>query len=425
MKIITRFISLFVICALWGNIAQAQQGKKPQIVVYGSDIEAFSAAVQAAQSSVPTVWVTPNQELVVSLTTEQSRVEGNNNLDGGVWMELLMKIARSKIPNDSIASHVKNRINPQLMANAIEKIIAEQENLTIIRNQRVVGLKRNRRNWDVQLENKVRFRVRSVVDASEQQELNVFLDSPITEVDGPRLIEHLSSSENRIRVANGTVNGKLYAATSNNIFMSESDGLFNLSALQSIDKNLNSSPFRSAYSQAVGAAAAYCAFFKTTSEKIDVRLLQTELLTYGARLSPFQDVVVSDPNYSAIQKFGLVNMLPGKMEDSVYLLGREDSVTYAEIEPVLGKMHARSKLWFLENQGDIVRWKDLISLIKFVSFKGDEVDRQIQKDWQSRFKFEGDFDLENVVTRYQFAVIVDFYANPYTIKINREGDILR
>src|SRR5690606_3013729 len=42
--------------------------------------------------------------------------------------------------------------------------------------------------------------------------------------------------------------------------------------------------------QAVGAAAAYTAFFKTTPDKLDVRSVQGELLQYGARLIPFVDV---------------------------------------------------------------------------------------------------------------------------------------
>src|SRR5690606_251328 len=52
--------------------------------------------------------------------------------------------------------------------------------------------------------------------------------------------------------------------------------------------------------QAIGAAAAYTAFFKTTPDKLDVRSVQGELLQYGARLVTVVDVPLESPHFDAI-----------------------------------------------------------------------------------------------------------------------------
>ncbi|KAF5298094.1 hypothetical protein FQR65_LT19621 [Abscondita terminalis] len=62
----------------------AQKTKKPTLLVYGNDIEAFSSALQSAKSGVATLWVVDQQTLVPSLTRESITLAGQH-----IWMQIV------------------------------------------------------------------------------------------------------------------------------------------------------------------------------------------------------------------------------------------------------------------------------------------------------------------------------------------------
>lgn len=49
--------------------------------------------------------------------------------------------------------------------------------------------------------------------------------------------------------------------------------------------------------QAAGTIAAYCAFYKTSTKTINVRVVQGELLAFDALLIPYSDIELKDPNF--------------------------------------------------------------------------------------------------------------------------------
>src|SRR5690606_30214314 len=87
--------------------------------------------------------------------------------------------------------------------------------------------------------------------------------------------------------------------------------------------------------QALGASAAYCAFFKTTTDKINIRTLQGELLTYHGQLIPFQDIAIDDPHFTVIQRIGAAGILKGQLDKTTdnFVFNPESSVSSKEIEP--------------------------------------------------------------------------------------------
>src|SRR5690606_10805298 len=105
--------------------------------------------------------------------------------------------------------------------------------------------------------------------------------------------------------------------------------------------------------QAVGAAAAYTAFFKTTPNKLDARNVQGELLQYGVRLMPFVDVPVESPRCDAIRRVGATGMLRGREdEDGQLYFDADAAVTTDEVRPVLNTLFSRSQIWFI-NHSDV------------------------------------------------------------------------
>ncbi|MFD1769462.1 hypothetical protein [Sphingobacterium suaedae] len=424
------FYSVLILLALIAQPSWAQKSKKPQVLIYGSGVLAFAAAIQSAKSSVPTIWVTDTAMWVPEFSEKARQLEGISHTDGGIWLGILMDMALSKTRSDSLAVVVKRDMNPRLFQNALEKTVSKQPELTVIKDQRIIGLKKHKRDWQITLSNKQKYEVRTILDASVPQSLLELIAAETHQAESRSLplLHDLTLAQVRTVVASGEIEGKLYAVLLDNLLAGEQDGFFSLTAIHQMQGIgvVETAPFRGAIGQALGATAAYLAFFKTSADKVDVRKLQMELLSYGARLLPYQDIDISDAHFEVVQKFGVTGMLPApNRSEAVYKLGKDLPVSYRDVQPIFDQLYARSQLWFLDHKGEDFRWKDFISLIKFVGLRGDEVEKQIVKDWKTKLKFEGSFDPEGVVKRYEFAVILDRYAAAFVKAVNQQGQFIR
>ena len=416
------FLFLFIIV----QPCLGQKAKKPQVVVYGSDLLAFSVAVQSAKSSVPTIWLVEGEQLIPEFSSGQVQIESMPHIDGGVWMEILMEMALAKSRDDSLATVVKQEMNPRLFQNAVEKVLRKLPQLTIMKGEDVLSIKQRKRDWEVQVSSKNKYVVRCVVDASRKQKLsgivNISWDSNIEPLQPLRA---LSPAQVRTLVAVGQIGNNLYGTQLEHILVGEKQGFFNFNGVtELLNEDMTLSPFRAAVGQAVGATAAYLAFFKTSADQVDIRKLQTELMTYNARILPYQDIEVNDVHFYALQRFGLASVLPDLHKNEGFHFQKDERVSFEEVEPIFDRLYSRSQLWFLDNKGDYFQWKDFLSLIRFVGLRGDEINKQIEKEWSGKLGFEGNFDSEAIVSRYQFAVIVDSYANPYVKAVTQQGDFV-
>lgn len=419
---------LTLVCLLLPMVLIAQKKEKPTLLIYGSDVTALSAAIQSARSNVPTVLVMDKPILAEEITTEVLKIEGNNKLDGGIWMGILMEMAMSKNRDDSLAKVVKLDFNPRLARNSIDKFINQLPNLTILKDKSVSKINKGRKKWEVTLSDNQKFDVISIIDASESASL---LKTSGLNLDSAAQLNFTPASEmslelSRTTLAVGALNQTVNVVFLKDILNSEKDNFFDIGRLRNIPINAESIPFRSAFGQAIGATAAYSAFFKTTTKSIDIRKLQSELLTYKARLIPYQDVKINDVHLNAIQKCFLTGFFLGIESDGKYVFNKSGIVRFDDIKEVLNDIYTRSQLWFLDNyRNDDLTWKDLMSLIRFVSFKGDEVEKQIIKDWSTKLKFEGEYNQENKVTREQFAVVTDLFSTAFSKAINLDGSFVK
>ncbi len=422
MKIL-RIVFLFVLL-LGSNLLCAKE-VQPALLVYGSGIEAFMAAIQGARSNVPTLWIMSSHKLVNELTLKPLKISANQGLDGGIWMDLLMASAQHKGSSDSLAQVIKMDITPTLMLHAMERMVGEEKQLTILRNEEIASLIRNKRGWTVTLGNNKKYDIRAIVDASPERKLRskVVKDTLSVKEVILQKVEALTSEQIRTTVALGECNNMFYTVLAKDVISQSFHELFFVRSLVPVAEGAESIPFRAHVGQAVGAVAAYCAFFKTTSDKVDVRKLQTELMGFRARLLPWRDISQQDPHYTAIQNCYLATILEGKAGNS--LLDKKDSVQVESVKNIFNRLYSRSQLWFMDNTADYFALKDVLSLVRFVSFRGREVEEQVQKDWTKKLKFEGEYDPKRMVSRYEFMVLVDRYANPYVKAVTLQGDILR
>ena len=182
--------------------------------------------------------------------------------------------------------------------------------------------------------------------------------------------------------------------------------------------------------QGVGTLAAYCAFFKTTTKKLDVRKVQDELLTFKGYLMPFIDVTQSDRYFRAIQQIGVTGMLKGVQKATgksaaVYFL--PDSVVMtAEIKPVMLEIYARSFIWFNKTKpGAVFTVGNLLSFISEMTLADPKtLQLDMQKLWKGKYKFTSDFNMDKPITRREFAILANQYINPFARAVDITGKLI-
>lgn len=182
--------------------------------------------------------------------------------------------------------------------------------------------------------------------------------------------------------------------------------------------------------QGIGTIAAYCAFFKTTTKTVKLRLIQNEILTYHGYLMPFLDVKQNDPQFIAIQKIGVTGLLQGVQKPSgssapVFFLP-DSTVKTAEIKPVLSEIYTRSFLWFNKNKPtEFFTIGNMLSFIEELNLRDAKTFKlQIQNDWKPKLHLNSVFDVNRPITRREFAELVNIYLKPFDRAVDLTGKLI-
>ncbi|AYL98521.1 FAD-dependent oxidoreductase [Mucilaginibacter celer] len=218
------------------------------------------------------------------------------------------------------------------------------------------------------------------------------------------------------------------------IVLKDQDNLLVTGKAMSVTHLLNASTMypsvQMAVGQGAGATAAYCAFFKTTTKNLNVRIIQGELLDFKAWIMPFADVKPTDPYFRAIQQIGASGLLRGVQKadgNTAKLLFQPDSlVATAEVEPVLKEIYTRAFLWFnREKPGPVFTIGNLLSFISETTLTDPHtLEIGMQKAWKAQYKFSSDFDLKRPVTRREFAILANRYFNPFGRTVDIAGRMM-
>ncbi len=182
--------------------------------------------------------------------------------------------------------------------------------------------------------------------------------------------------------------------------------------------------------QGIGSIAAYCAFFKTSTKNLKLRVIQNEILSYHGFLMPFFDVKQTDPQFIAIQKIGVTGLLQGVQKpngSTAQVLFLPDSaVRTAEIKPVLSEIYTRSFLWFNKNKpAEYFTVGNMLSFIEELNLRDAKTFRlQIQNDWKTKLHLKTDFALARPITRREFAALADSYLKPFDRSVDLTGKLI-
>lgn len=412
------------------------QIKKSKVVVIGDNETAWAAAVQSARSGVNTLWIREQQNTSGLVNKHNSfSVFGNKEFDSGLWAEFLAKTRNSTIVSDSISKASKQEINPQIAENTFSAISDSLHNLYQVFNTNIKSIRKSGKNWKIQLNNNDKYKVTSIIDATSKGHLvQMIRAKDLAEVshDSVQLIDFkniYTSNLYKTSVLLIELNehskrliplSTLAKTPAENFFVINELPWMEETKSQSIDKNL---PLFIKSGQAIGALAAYSAFFTTTTAHVNVRTLQGELFAYKERIIPFEDVAVEDKHAIEIQRIGATGLLKGiydKEKNSFSFLPKE-YVSSQEIKEVMLALYTRSQIWFKEKDIPEMTIKDLLDLIKFTALRGNELDTDVENGWEKRFYFDSDFDLTQKINRRQVAVLMDYYLKPFNVTVNKEG----
>ncbi len=411
-----RLILLICLFSAGSTIAQTL---KPEVLVVGGSAAGVAAAIQAARSGVKTLLIEPSARLGNDISPVTLRFEG------GMWQELTKRIKESK--NDTLAIP-----DPETSARVLKSLTDTVKNLTVRFNATFEKIEKSGKGWEVKLSGeKVTIKSRVVIDATADEKLataagiptdpathfhNTILPAGWNTGIYKNLAYRTSSGvgyEPKTGLPFVLPIGSLLTAGSDNFLV-----IGKIAHLLSAADAMNSG-------QAAGACAAFFAFFDETTKSLTqtmrIREIQAELLKFNARLMPYTDIKRADPEYDIFQRIGLTGILSGRSSGTEFRFDPDSAVSLAEVRAPIKALYSRSQIWLADKTIDKFTTADLISLIKYVASKGSNLDKEMERDWNGSLYLTGKFDPAHVLTRREFAVLVDTYLKPFDIRIDLNG----
>ncbi|GAB2974697.1 hypothetical protein GCM10027049_06270 [Mucilaginibacter puniceus] len=448
---------LFAVFLFYANFSCAQT-IKTDVLVIGGTLSGVAAAVQSARSKVKTTLIMPGPSINMGMTLAIPKdmlkslpdisnykyiIETNRNLASGIWGEFRDRVRTfyKTIPGYDTTYSAPISFEEYTGAAILKSIADTVKNLTVKVNTTFTTIKKDGTGWEVSVtvngKNNI-IKAKVVVDATYDAEV-------VTKVGAvrPQYFEPYRDRSDelyRTSIAVGdygipprtnehtdftTTKFGGYDIPMKYVIVNNAD---NLLITEIVMPNLSRTdyvPIQLTLGQGVGCIAAYCAFFKTTTKNLNVRIIQQELLDFKGFLMPYADVKQDNKYVRAIQQIGATGILNRifKRFDMVFM--PDTTVTTAEIKPVLNEIYSRAFIWFdKENPAELFTVGNTLSLIsEFTLTDPKTLQATLQKDWQAKYGFIN-FDTDRPITRLEFAVLVNQYLNPFARKIDLEGNMV-
>ncbi|MEJ7693229.1 FAD-dependent oxidoreductase [Daejeonella sp.] len=412
------FFSIIILGFL--SLSLPAQTLKTGVLVVGNTAPGLAASIQSARSGAKTIFLTQTPAISPNLTA-----------DDITYLEKIKNHYRAKnkkkaAAKDSIIAFDLNMSKDQYLK-LIKSISDTTKNLSVTLNTALEKIEKDGKGWEIRLKNGQKIKADVVVDATE----NLFIASMLR-IDANKTM--LTPVENPFdtKLYRSTVATAYTATTAPRSVLPVSLGAFLPAGVENfiiVPKSTNTfKPVNMSVGQAAGTIASYCAFFKTTTKNINVRAVQTELLTFDAQLIPLSDIKAEDPNFQAFQRMalsGLVKPVVTKTGDySVIKFDTAGTFSSEQLRAPMREFYSRSQLWFADNKKDVMTIEDAISLFMFTATRGNELAKEIEDGWKESFKFNSKFDLKRPITRKEFAILADQYLLPFKTRVDFAGNLL-
>lgn len=418
---------------------------KTDVVVIGNGTSAISAAIQSGRSKVKTLLLLNGPWLEELSLQRMITLNEPTYAPSGIWEEVDKELREyyKKTPGyDTLSKALK--FEPYTAGAALKRMADSVKMLTSKINVSYTSIEKDGTGWKLEVlikGEKVTIKAKVLVDGTDDGEM-IGKAGATLPPDIKTWLEKGPSTLFRTSIASGTCdskgiatnypNGAVYYIPLSAVAVKDADNLLTISKTL-FPAGANNLTAKIALGQAVGATAAFCAFFKTTTKKLDVRVIQIELLDFKSSLLYFTDVERSDPHYRSIQQIAATGLLKGRpingaAENAAYEFGfmPDSAVTTAEIKPVLTEIYSRVFLWMNREQpGEKFTVGNLLSLISEITLtEPNDFKISMQKAWKAEYKFKSEFDLNKPVTRREFAVLANKYLNPFARAVDINGKTL-
>ena len=405
-----------------GSFNLSAQTIRTDVTVVGGSPAGISAGIQAARSGVKSLILEQGQSLSPEFSSSDL-----------IFLERIRDhYMYKKEAEKGIKDSVKREsISPADAPKIIKGITDTVKNLTLMLNSSIRHIKKDGKGWEIKLQSGQTIKSDVVIDASKTQTISAFLKIepqktiiPIsnwvkTPESTPRLFR-TSFAYGTVTSTNKDANYLIPAATLMPV------GLENIFIIPQATTELH--PHAMLAGQAAGASAAFCAFFKTTSRNLNIRITQGELLAFDARLIPYFDIDFTDRHAIAFQHTGLSGILKGRSE---LIANKEElvfdtlgTVSSDELRLPMKEFYSRSQIWFADHKKDSLTIDDTINLLMFTATRGEELRREIEKGWKEAYKFNSTYDPKRAINRREFAVLTDTYLQPFNRRVDLNGNLL-
>ncbi|PJJ79758.1 FAD-dependent oxidoreductase [Mucilaginibacter auburnensis] len=437
---------LVALLVFLGGAAHAET-IKTDVVVIGNGTAAIAAAIQSGRSNVKTLLLLNGPWLEELSLQKMTALNDPTYAPSGIWEELdkeLRQFYKKTSGYDTLAKALM--FEPYAAAGALKRMADSTKQLTAKLNVIYNSIEKDGTGWKLEVMikgEKVTIKAKVLIDGTEDGEMIKKAGATLP----PDIITWLSKGAAdlyRTSIASGTYltadkqgainypGGAVYYIPLSAVTIKGVDNLLTINKTLFPNGAYNLTA-KIAVGQGVGATAAYCAFFKTTTQKLDPRVIQIEILDFKSSLLYFTDVDRKDPYYRAVQQIAATGLLKGYyiVPDSENPNGDfhfmpELEVRTAEIKPILTEIYSRVFLWMnREKPGEQFTVGNLLSLISEITLaEPADFKLKVQKAWKTEYKFKSDFDLNKPVTRREFAILANQYLSPFARKVDINGKVL-
>jgi hypothetical protein len=373
------------------------QTLKTDVLVIGNGDAAYAASFQSFKSGVKTILLTQKEQLIVA-NKPQSLLS---------FYQRFLKRETENAQSQNLPKPKKDKKNPTKIA--VDSTLL----LNVINNSPYNEIKRSGSGWELKLNKDLSIRAKVLIMADTPEKLMTALKISTL---NPASLSPLNYAENLYRTSIASI-----AAKGAN-FLS----LYSL--LIPDQENLIYIPADSYETgTAAGATAAYAAFFDTKTSLANLKRIQGELLSYKHALIPFEDVKAADSNWLAIQKVGITGIIKAELKQGKAFFNPEKEVSYDEIKQPIKDYYYKAQIWFDDHQNVPINLENTISMVCYVGNKSvDATKAELQKKWNKNYRFSSKYDLKKVLTRREFATIINEYLEPFDkVNVDKTGRVIR